>query len=85
VLPSEKIGKDMSKVQSAKEENLLLTAYRAVMGSDEKADPAALVVEYERHFSSVVPLSSTQRHNFKRFSMADSNVRVVIKSNTAIV
>ncbi len=74
----------MRKVQSVNEENLLLIAYRTVMTS-EKVDPASLVAEYERHFSSVVQQSSTKKHVFERFSMADSNICVTVKSNTAIV
>lgn len=74
----------MSNVHLVAEENLLLSAYRTVMGG-KRQDPTKLVAEYERHFSSVVPPSSNQRHVFERFSMADSNVRVVIKSSTALV
>lgn len=74
----------MSEVQLPTGENLLLSAYRAVM-SDRKSDPVELVAEYERRFSSVVPQSAAQKHVFQRFSLADSTVRLVIKSDTAPV
>ena len=74
----------MSNVYLVADENLLLSAYRTVMGGKKK-DPTELVAEYERHFSSVVAPSSNQRHVFERFSMADSNVRVVLRSSTASV
>ena len=74
----------MSEVQLPAGENLLLSAYRAVM-SGQKSSPAELVADYERHFSSVVPPSAGQKPVFERFSLADSKVRLVIKSDTAPV
>jgi hypothetical protein len=74
----------MSEVQLPADENLLLSAYRAVMGG-QKRDANELVTEYEQHFSSVIPPSPNSRPVFERFSLADSKVRLVIKSDTASI
>lgn len=69
----------MSDLQTPVAENLLLAAYRSVKDGEQKA-PDVLAAEYERHFSTVVPANS---HTvFERFSLSDSTVRVILKSDT---
>lgn len=73
----------MSTLHLPAGENILMSAFRAVM-EDQKAGPSELVAAYEEHFKTAVLVPSLQPQAFKRFSLVDPNIRLIVCSSTAL-
>lgn len=65
-------------------ENILMAAFRAV-AERRAVEPAELVVVYEQHFATTVPVPPAQPPVFERFSLIDPNIRMTVQSSTAVV
>ena len=74
----------MSALQLPTGENILLSAFRAV-AEGRIAEPTELVAEYERLFTTAVPVPPTQPQVFERFSLVDPTIRMTVRSSTASV
>ena len=72
----------MSALQLPTGENILLSAFRAV-AEGRISEPNELVAEYERLFTTAVPVPPTQPQVFQRFSLVDPTVRMTVRSSTA--
>lgn len=75
------LGKQMEELTIPTGESMLLKARRAI-ANKQTLSGVELVAEFHRYF--VVTTSIRAPKVFERFSVADSNVRMVIQANTTL-